>query len=100
MIERERLPQIETTIRNMNVSLDLQRDIVSRIKDNELSIQSVIDQNSKKLDEFSALAKETNRKMITRVACDTYDYEMSYLKNVIKGLKMSVEDVTRSQTGF
>ncbi len=38
--------------------------------------------------------------MITRVACDTYDYEMSYLKNVIKGLKMSVEDVTRSQTGF
>lgn len=25
---------------------------------------------------------------------------MSYIKNIIKGLKMSVEDVTRTQTGF
>ena len=38
--------------------------------------------------------------MITRVACDTYDYEMAYIKNIMKGLKMNVEDVTRTQTGF
>jgi hypothetical protein len=38
--------------------------------------------------------------LITRVACDTYDYEMAYIKNIIKGLKMNVEDVTRTQTGF
>jgi hypothetical protein len=34
------------------------------------------------------------------VACDTYDYEMAYIKNIIKGLKMNVEDVTRTQNGF
>jgi hypothetical protein len=34
------------------------------------------------------------------VACDTYDYEMAYIKNIIKGLKMNMEDVTRTQTGF
>jgi hypothetical protein len=28
LIERERLPQVETTVRNMNVHLELQRDIV------------------------------------------------------------------------
>ena len=38
--------------------------------------------------------------MITRVACDTYDYEMAYIKNIIKGLKMNVEDVNRTQTAF
>jgi len=52
------------------------------------------------VDDLSKLARETSRKLITRVACDTYDYEMAYIKNVLKGLKMNLEDVTRLQTGM
>ena len=59
MVERERLPQIETTVRNMNVFLDLQRDIVARMKDTETSTLATLEQANKKLDEFVGLAKET-----------------------------------------
>jgi hypothetical protein len=100
LIERERLPQMETTVRNMNVFLDLQRDIVARMKETETSTLATLEQATKKLEEFCAVAKETSRKLITRVACDTYDYEMAYIKNIIKGFKMNMEDVTRTQTGF
>lgn len=44
LIERERLPQIETTVRNMNVFLDLQRDIVARMKETETSTQASLEQ--------------------------------------------------------
>ena len=32
---------------------------------------------------------------MTRVACDTYDYEMAYIKNVIKALKAGQEELKR-----
>jgi hypothetical protein len=59
MVERERLPQIETTVRNMNVFLDLQRDIVARMKETETSTLVTVEQANKKLDEFCGIAKET-----------------------------------------
>ena len=43
MVERERLPQIETTVRNMNVFLDLQRDIVARMKETETSTLATLE---------------------------------------------------------
>jgi hypothetical protein len=39
------------------------------------------------------LAKETSRKLQTRVACDTYDYEITYLKNVITQLRGQIQEL-------
>ncbi len=40
IVEMERLPQVETTIRNMQVYIDIQRDAITRIKDHEAKTDS------------------------------------------------------------
>ena len=53
------MPQMETTVRNMNVFLELQRDIVARMKESETSTLATLEHANKKLDEFCGVAKET-----------------------------------------
>ena len=49
--------------------------------------------HTKLIEEAQNLAKETSRKLQTRVASDTYDYEIAYLKNVITSLRGQIEEL-------
>ena len=53
------------------------------MKDHEAKFESQQILHSKMIEEAQQLSKETSRKLQTRVACDTYDFEISYIKNVL-----------------
>jgi uncharacterized damage-inducible protein DinB len=87
------MPQLETSYRNIQMIIEIQRDALQRLKDHEAKMDSTQSLQSKLIEEAQSLAKETSRKLQTRVASDTYDYEISYLKNVITSLRGQIEEL-------
>ena len=48
-LEKERLPQIETSLKNTTFSLDIQRDALTRVKDHVVQVETCLDLQTKQI---------------------------------------------------
>lgn len=81
-------------MKNALFSLDIHRDALSRLKESGTRAEIGQDRLNKLIEEANSLARETLRKINSRVSCDTYEIEMQYIKNVLKELRVDVNEVS------
>ncbi|TNV82765.1 hypothetical protein FGO68_gene9405 [Halteria grandinella] len=96
-IEEERLPQNETSVKNALFSLDIHRDALQRLKETTARSEVGHDRLTKLIEEANSLARETLRKLNSRVACETYDIEMQYIKTVMRELRGEVQEILEAR---
>lgn len=70
---------------------------MSRLKESSTRNELGHERLTKLIEEANSLARETLRKLNSRVACDTYDIEMQYVKNVMRDLRADIQELVEQR---